>query len=225
MTLQPIWITDDAPAHAFPDVDNAMIQPNGLLAVGGDLSPARLLHAYQRGIFPWFSIGQPILWWAPDPRAVLFPRTMKISRSLKKTLRREVFEVSFDRVFPRVIQACAAPRGQQNDTWITGQMISAYCELHSRGFAHSVECWKDGELAGGLYGVAVGKVFFGESMFSHVSDASKVALAALCRSGYEVIDCQLPSDHLKRLGAIDLPRRQFMRVLEHWRTAPQVVLG
>jgi leucyl/phenylalanyl-tRNA--protein transferase len=225
MTLQPIWITEDAPTHAFPDVDNAMIQPNGLLAVGGDLSPARLLHAYQRGIFPWFSDGQPILWWAPDPRAALFPRAIKISRSLRKTLRREVFQVSFDRAFPQVIQACAAPRGQQNDTWITSRMIDAYCELHSHGFAHSVECWKDGHLAGGLYGVAIGKVFFGESMFSRVSDASKVALAALCRSGYELIDCQLPSDHLKRMGAIDLPRRQFMRLLHHWRGAPQIILG
>ena len=225
MTLQPIWITEDAPAHAFPDVDNAMIQPNGLLAVGGDLSPARLLHAYQRGIFPWFSEGQPILWWAPDPRAVLFPGALRISRSLKKTLRREVFEVSFDRDFAQVIKACAAPRGHQNDTWITNQMIAAYCELHTRGFAHSVECWKDGELAGGLYGVAIGKVFFGESMFSRVSDASKVALAALCRSGYELIDCQLPSDHLKRMGAIDLPRRQFMRLLQYWRGAANVILA
>ncbi len=224
MTLQPIWITEDAPVHAFPDVDYAMIQPNGLLAVGGDLSPARLLHAYQRGIFPWFSDGQPILWWAPDPRAVLFPPELKISRSLRKTLRREIFQVSFDRAFRRVIEACAAPRGHQNDTWITGHMISAYCELHARGFAHSVECWQDGDLAGGLYGVAIGKVFFGESMFSRVSDASKVALATLCKSGYELIDCQLPSDHLKRLGAIDIPRRQFMRLLRHWRGAPQIDL-
>jgi len=224
MTLQPIWLTDDAPAHAFPDVDQAMIQPNGLLAVGGDLSPARLLHAYRRGIFPWFSQGQPILWWAPDPRAVLLSRTLKISRSLRKTLRREVFEVRFDRAFPEVIQACAEPRALQNDTWITNHMIAAYCELHACGFAHSVECWKDGQLLGGLYGVAIGKVFFGESMFSRVSDASKVALAALCRSGYELIDCQLPSDHLKRMGAVDLPRRQFMRLLERWREAPKVVL-
>lgn len=225
MTLQPIWITEDAPAHAFPDVDHAMIQPNGLLAVGGDLSPARLLHAYHRGIFPWFSEGQPILWWAPDPRAVLLPRALKISRSLRKTLRRGAFEVSFDRDFSQVIRACAAPRAHQNDTWITGHMIAAYCELHAGGRAHSVEIWKDGVLAGGLYGVAIGKVFFGESMFSRVSDASKVALTALCRSGYELIDCQLPSDHLKRLGAMDLPRRQFMRLLEHWRNAPDVVLG
>jgi leucyl/phenylalanyl-tRNA--protein transferase len=225
MTLQPIWITDDAPAHAFPDVDYAMIQPNGLLAVGGDLSPERLLHAYRQGIFPWFSEGQPILWWAPDPRAVLLPAAIRISSSLRKTLRREVFEVHFDRAFPRVIQACAAPRAQQNDTWITGDMIAAYCALHERGYAHSVECWKDGELVGGLYGVAIGRIFFGESMFSRVSDASKVALVALCQSGYELIDCQLPSDHLKRLGAIDLPRRTFMRLLHQWRGAPQVILG
>jgi len=225
MTLQPIWITEDAPLHAFPDVDNAMIQPNGLLAVGGDLRPARLLHAYQRGIFPWFSDAQPILWWAPDPRAVLLPEAINISRSLRKTLRRDVFQVTFDRVFPRVIDACAAPRARQNDTWITHHMVGAYCELHDRGFAHSVECWQGGALVGGLYGVAIGKVFFGESMFSHVSDASKVALATLCRSGYELIDCQLPSDHLKRMGAIDMPRRDFMDLLSRWRDAPAVVLG
>ncbi len=225
MTLQPIWITDDAPVHAFPDVDYAMIQPNGLLAVGGDLSPARLLHAYQRGIFPWFSEAQPILWWAPDPRAVLLPEAIKISRSLKKTLRRGVFQVTFDQVFPRVIEACAAPRGHQNDTWITNHMVAAYCELHARGFAHSVECWQDGALVGGLYGVAIGKVFFGESMFSRVSDASKVALVTLCQSGYELIDCQLPSDHLKRMGATEIPRRDFMRLLLQWRGAPNIVLG
>ena len=225
MTLQPIWITDDAPVHAFPDVDFAMIQPNGLLAVGGDLSPARLLHAYQRGIFPWFSEAQPILWWAPDPRAVLLPEAIKISRSLKKTLRRGVFQVTFDQVFPRVIEACAAPRGHQNDTWITNHMVAAYCELHARGFAHSVECWQDGALVGGLYGVAIGKVFFGESMFSRVSDASKVALVTLCQSGYELIDCQLPSDHLKRMGATEIPRRDFMRLLLQWRGAPNIVLG
>jgi len=225
MTLQPIWITEDAPVHAFPDVDYAMIQPNGLLAVGGDLTPARLLHAYQRGIFPWFSEGQPILWWAPDPRAVLLPEALNISRSLKKTLRREKFQVTFDRAFQRVIQTCAAPRAHQNDTWITNDMIDAYCTLHYRGFGHSVECWEDGELVGGLYGVGIGKIFFGESMFSHSSDASKVALVKLCESGYELVDCQLPSDHLKRLGAIDMPRREFMALLRRWRGAPNVKLG
>jgi leucyl/phenylalanyl-tRNA---protein transferase len=225
MTLQPIWITEDAPAYAFPDVDNAMIQPNGLLAVGGDLSPARLLHAYHQGIFPWFSEAQPILWWAPDPRAVLLPEAIRISRSLKKTLRQGRFHVSFDTAFAQVIQACAAPRAGQNDTWITNGMIGAYCALHARGFAHSVECWQDGQLAGGLYGVAIGKVFFGESMFSRMTDASKVALATLCQCGYELIDCQLPSDHLKRMGATDMPRNEFMRLLHQWRDAPKIVLG
>ncbi len=225
MTLQPIWITEDAPLDAFPDVSFAMIQPNGLLAVGGDLRPDRLLHAYRRGIFTWFSDAQPILWWAPDPRAVLLPEAIKISRSLEKRLRREVFQVTFDRAFPRVIEACAAPRSRQNDTWITTPMVAAYCELHTRGVAHSVECWQDGALAGGLYGVAIGKIFFGESMFSRVSDASKVALATLCRSGYELIDCQLPSDHLTRMGATDIPRREFMNLLLHWRDAAGVVLG
>lgn len=225
MTLQPIWITEDAPVHAFPDVDYAMIQPNGLLAVGGDLSPARLLHAYQRGIFPWFSEGQPILWWAPDPRAVLLADALKVSRSLRKTLRREKFRVTFDRAFGQVIRDCAAPRARQNDTWITNDMIEAYCALHERGFAHSVECWEDGELVGGLYGVGIGRVFFGESMFSRSSDASKVALAKLCETDYELIDCQLPSDHLKRLGAIDLPRRQFMTLLRRYRSQPNVVLA
>jgi len=224
MTLQPIWITEDAPVHAFPDVDNAMIQPNGLLAVGGDLGPERLLNAYYRGIFPWFSEAQPILWWAPDPRAVLLPEAIKISRSLKKTLRRSIFQISFNRAFSRVIQACAAPRARQNDTWITNGMIDAYCTLHARGLAHSVECWQDGVLVGGLYGVAIGKVFFGESMFSRANDASKVALATLCRSGYELIDCQLPSDHLKRMGATDMPRNEFMRLLRHWRDAPAITL-
>lgn len=225
MTLQPIWITEDAPLHAFPDVDNAMIQPNGLLAVGGDLSPARLLHAYHQGIFPWFSEAQPILWWAPDPRAVLLPESIRISRSLRKTLRQGRFQVSFDTAFAQVIQACAAPRARQNDTWITSGMIDAYCALHARGSAHSVECWQDGQLAGGLYGVAIGKVFFGESMFSRNTDASKVALATLCRCGYELIDCQLPSDHLKRMGATDMPRNEFMRLLRRWRDAPKIVLG
>jgi leucyl/phenylalanyl-tRNA--protein transferase len=155
----------------------------------------------------------------------LLPEALKISRSLRKTLRRQSFRVSFDRAFPQVIRACAQPRAGQNDTWITSPMMSAYCELHARGFAHSVECWQDGALVGGLYGVAIGKIFFGESMFSRVSDASKVALTALCRSGYELIDCQLPSDHLKRLGATDIPRRDFMELLRSWRGAPAVELG
>ena len=224
MTLQPIWITDDAPVHAFPDVEYALSQPNGLLAVGGDLSPARLMHAYRRGIFPWFSDGQPILWWAPDPRAVLFPEDLKVSRSLRKTIRRQVFEVRFDTAFDEVIRCCAAPRARQNDTWITAHMIRAYRELHALCHAHSVECWQGGRLAGGLYGVSIGKVFFGESMFSRVSDASKVALHALCQQGYELIDCQLPSAHLARLGAASLPRAAFTRLLARCCEAPAIEL-
>jgi leucyl/phenylalanyl-tRNA--protein transferase len=221
MTLQPIWITEDAPPHAFPDVEYALLQPNGLLAVGGDLTPSRLLHAYRRGIFPWFSDGQPILWWAPDPRTVMFPESLKISRSLRKTQRKGVFRVTIDLAFPQVIRACAAPRTHQNDTWITNEMVAAYCELHNLGYAHSVESWRDGELVGGLYGVAIGKVFFGESMFSRVSDASKVALAALCRQDFALIDCQLPSDHLSGLGARPIPRQQFTQLLEQWCREPR----
>ena len=221
MTLQPIWITEDAPPHAFPDVEHALAQPNGLLAVGGDLRPARLLQAYRRGVFPWFSEGQPILWWAPDPRAVLFPGSLRISRSLARTQRRGKFRVTVDLAFPQVIRACAAPRSRQNDTWITSQMIDAYCELHNLGRAHSVECWVDDLLAGGIYGVSIGKVFFGESMFTRAPDASKVALAALCRQDYELIDCQLPSDHLTRLGATQIPRRVFTRLLDRWCREPR----
>ncbi|MDX1432718.1 MAG: leucyl/phenylalanyl-tRNA--protein transferase [Gammaproteobacteria bacterium] len=224
MTLQPIWITDDAPVHAFPDVEYALTQPNGLLAVGGDLSPARLMHAYRRGIFPWFSDGQPILWWAPDPRAVLFPEDLRVSRSLGKTIRRQVFEVRFDTAFDEVIRACAAPRARQNDTWITGHMIRAYRELHALGHAHCVETWQGDRLLGGLYGVAIGGVFFGESMFSRESDASKVALHALCRQGYRLVDCQLPSAHLTRLGATSVPRASFTRMLARWCELPRVEL-
>lgn len=224
MTLQPIWITDDAPVHAFPDVEYALSQPNGLLAVGGDLRPARLLHAYRRGIFPWFSDGQPILWWAPDPRAALFPADLRVSRSLRKTIRNRVFEIRCDTAFDEVIRSCAAPRARQNDTWITAHMIRAYGELHALGHAHSIECWRDDVLAGGLYGVAIGRVFFGESMFSRASDASKVALHALCGLGYELVDCQLPSDHLTRLGATSIRRAHFTRLLARCCDMPDVEL-
>lgn len=216
MALQPIWITDDAPADAFPDVDSALTQPNGLLAVGGDLQPERLVAAYRRGIFPWYSHGQPILWWAPDPRAVLWPDRLHVSRSLRKVIRTSKFEVTRNRAFGRVIRACAGPRGSQEDTWITGEMTRAYCALADAGHAHSIECWHEGRLAGGLYGVAIGRVFFGESMFSRVADASKVALAYICAQGFELIDCQLPSPHLKRMGSQDMPRTAFCEALDRW---------
>ena len=200
----------------FPDVERALRYPNGLLAVGGDLSPERLLCAYRRGIFPWFSDGQPVLWWAPDPRAVLLPENLRVSRSLRKTLRRGHFALSANLAFSEVIQHCAMPRAASSSTWITQDMIRAYCRLHVLGHAKSIEVWQDGELVGGLYGVALGRVFFGESMFSRARDASKTALVGLAGLGYRVIDCQLPSTHLATLGAVEVPRRVFNRTIGRW---------
>ncbi|MHB1950861.1 MAG: leucyl/phenylalanyl-tRNA--protein transferase [Acidiferrobacteraceae bacterium] len=191
----------------------------GLLAVGGDLSPGRLLAAYRSGIFPWYNPGQPILWWSPDPRAVLFPDRLHISRSLRKTLRSGRYSVTFDTAFTDVIEACAgAPRLRGTGTWITGEMQHAYSRLHRLGYAHSVETWAGGRLAGGLYGVALGRAFFGESMFSLAPDASKVALVQLVTQlrawGYRMIDCQMHSPHLTSLGASDLSRDEFLLLLE-----------
>jgi leucyl/phenylalanyl-tRNA---protein transferase len=208
------WLDGDAP---FPPLTSARKEPNGLLAVGGDLTPRRLLEAYRRGIFPWFSEGDPILWWSPDPRMVLIPAELKISRSLAKSLRNRRFEVRFDSDFASVIRACAAPRDGQPGTWITPEMRNAYLHLHRLGYAHSVETWIDGELAGGLYGVALGAVFFGESMFSRARDASKIALVHLVRKleadGYGMIDCQMRTEHLASLGAREVPRARFSRQL------------
>nr|VFK58467.1 MAG: leucyl/phenylalanyl-tRNA--protein transferase [Candidatus Kentron sp. TUN] len=214
-------LSSHSPPDAFPDPAYALTDPNGLLAVGGDLEPARLLFAYRNGIFPWYSDGQPILWWSPDPRAVLFPHEMKISRSLRKTLRRGHFRITYDRCFSDVIRECAAPRpdrhGERNaGTWITTEMSAAYVRLHELGYARSVECWEGADLVGGLYGVALGQVFFGESMFSRVRDASKVALVDLCRQDYALIDCQLPSEHLTRLGAVGIPRDRFRALLSRF---------
>jgi leucyl/phenylalanyl-tRNA--protein transferase len=187
------------------------------VAAGGDLSPSRLLDAYRHGIFPWYSDGEPILWWSPDPRMVLFPPELKVSRSLSKTLRNTAYEVRFDASFDAVIMACAAPRATQPGTWITSEMRAAYNRLHQMGYAHSVEVWIDDALAGGLYGVALGGMFFGESMFSRRRDASKIALAALVaritRDGFGLIDCQLPTPHLESLGARPIPRSDFIRRL------------
>jgi leucyl/phenylalanyl-tRNA--protein transferase len=209
------WLDKDAP---FPPLRRALREPNGLLAAGGDLSPGRLLEGYRRGIFPWFSDGDPILWWSPDPRMVLFPSELKVSRSLAKTLRNRRYEVRFDSAFAEVIASCAAPRKGAPGTWIGGEMIAAYEELHRLGHAHSVETWMNGDLAGGLYGVAIGGVFFGESMFSHVRDASKIALAALVgrvkAEGFGLIDCQMHTRHLETLGAREIPRARFSRLLE-----------
>jgi leucyl/phenylalanyl-tRNA--protein transferase len=213
----PFWLDPDDPDTHFPDVELALTEPDGLLAIGGDLTVARLLDAYRQGIFPWYGQGQPILWWSPDPRLVLFPDALRISRSLRKTLRRRRFEVTMDRDFAAVISACAGPRAGKDGTWITRAMQTAYIRLHQSGHAHSVECRLDGELAGGLYGVAIGRVFFGESMFARTSDASKVAFVWLVRQlqrwGFRLIDCQIHTRHLASLGARDLPRRQFSRML------------
>jgi leucyl/phenylalanyl-tRNA--protein transferase len=198
-------------------VESALTDPDGLLCAGGDLSPARLLEAYRRGIFPWFSAGQPILWWSPDPRAVLYPAEFKVSRSLAKTLRNRGFAVTTDRAFGRVMELCADARLRPEGTWISPQMLAAYRRLHDLGCAHSYETWEGDRLVGGLYGIALGQVFFGESMFSLERDASKVALATLVRDmnarGGRLIDCQVASDHLERLGARNIPRSQFVREL------------
>ena len=214
------WLSPQDEAEWFPPLEQALEEPSGLLAAGGDLSPARLIAAYRRGIFPWYSPGQPVLWWSPDPRAVLFPEEFHCTRSLAKTLRNGGFIFSRDRDFAAVIDGCAAPRAGSPGTWITCDMRAAYLELHGLGHAHSVEVWRRDRLAGGLYGVRLGGVFFGESMFSRERDASKAALAhlvALCRrNGLAVIDCQLPSRHLQSLGSRSIPRSRFQALLrEH----------
>ena len=205
---------------AFPPLEFALSEPNGLLCAGADLSPNRILTAYRQGIFPWFAEGQPVLWWSPDPRMVLVPREFRISRSLRRTLRNSVFNVTFDRCFDAVIGACAqTPRHGQSGTWITNEMRQAYNELHRLGFAHSVESWSGKKLVGGLYGLAIGKMFYGESMFAHATDASKVALAHLARwldiNGFGLIDCQMNTSHLASLGAYEIPRNDFLSRLNH----------
>jgi leucyl/phenylalanyl-tRNA--protein transferase len=203
---------------SFPPVTQALRSPNGLLAAGGDLSAARLLEAYRHGIFPWFSEGEPILWWSPDPRMVLIPGEFKISRSLLKTLRKGQYEIRTDSAFEQVMRACAAPREPEGGTWITEEMINAYCELHHMGYAHSVETWMEGELVGGLYGISIGRMFYGESMFSQRPDASKIALAHLCAQlekwNFGIIDCQMNTPHLASLGAREIPRKEFVARLQ-----------
>jgi leucyl/phenylalanyl-tRNA--protein transferase len=216
------WLSPQDAVEWFPPLEQALDEPAGLLAAGGDLSPARLLAAYQRGIFPWYSPGQPVLWWSPDPRAVLFPNEFRLTRSLAKALRNRGFERAINRDFRGVIEACAAPRARSIGTWITPEMLSAYVELHRRGFAHSVETWLGGKLVGGLYGVRLGGVFFGESMFARERDASKAALAYLVElsvaEGIAVIDCQLASRHLESLGSRTIPRLRFQALLRQHAT-------
>jgi leucyl/phenylalanyl-tRNA--protein transferase len=209
------WLSNDT---TFPPVGLALSSPNGLLAVGGDLTVARLLEAYRCGIFPWFNPGEPVLWWSPDPRMVLIPGEFKTSRSLAKMLRNRVLEVRCDTVFEQVMRGCAAPRHGHGGTWIDEDMIMAYCTLHGLGYAHSVETWMDGKLVGGLYGVCIGRMFYGESMFSNVSNASKVALAHLARQlerwQFGMIDCQMNTAHLASLGAREIPRSEFIARLQ-----------
>jgi leucyl/phenylalanyl-tRNA---protein transferase len=205
------------PRDPFPPVARALKDPNGLLAAGGDLSLERLLEAYRQGIFPWFSRGEPILWWSPDPRMVLYTGELKVSRSLAKNLRNKGYRVTADTAFERVLRCCAAPRRGEPGTWLSAAMQKAYLALHRAGHAHSFETWREDDLVGGLYGVAIGRMFYGESMFSSATDASKVALVGLVRAliarGFPLIDCQMKTPLLASLGGREIPRAAFLRAL------------
>ncbi|MDP5238136.1 leucyl/phenylalanyl-tRNA--protein transferase [Uliginosibacterium sp. 31-16] len=205
---------------AFPPAHKALRDPDGLLAAGGLLTPEWILTAYRQGVFPWFSAGDPILWWSPDPRMVVQPDAARLSASLRKTLRRGQFEVRCDTAFAEVISACAAPRSYADGTWIVDDMREAYCALHELGWAHSIETWVDGELVGGLYGMAIGRAFFGESMFHRATDASKIAFAhlvrLLARENFAILDCQMSTAHLASLGGFEMPRNEFVAGLTAW---------
>lgn len=209
------WLNEDE--IEFPDIEAALDEPNGLLAAGRDLSVTRLLEAYRVGIFPWYEDDQPILWWSPDPRCVIDPKEFKPSRSLAKKLKRDDYTIAVDRDFPAVVEACRF-RGDDEGTWITSEMADAYIELHNMGYAHSIECYQNGDLAGGLYGVSIGSLFFGESMFHRVTDTSKIAFAHLMQmmtdAGCPLVDCQLPNPHLESLGTVEMDRRTFRTILE-----------
>ncbi|TCV87434.1 leucyl/phenylalanyl-tRNA--protein transferase [Sulfurirhabdus autotrophica] len=218
------WLDTQTP---FPPVALALSDPNGLLAAGANLSPERLIEAYKQGIFPWFNEGDPILWWSPDPRMVLFPDELKISRSLRKTLKKQPYEIRVDTAFKEVMQGCAAPRNAQAGTWISPRMIAAYTRLHELGIAHSVEAWSDDQLVGGLYGMAIGKMFYGESMFSRFTDASKIPFAHLVKQlkrwGFGMIDCQMNTPHLASLGAREISRDEFSHKLSNLIAQPEII--
>ena len=216
MNETPIYLPDNF-SGPFPGAQFALTEPDGLLAVGGNLKPETLLQAYSQGIFPWYSDDQPILWWSPDPRCVLYPDKLKISRSLKKTLNKKIYEVRVDTSFREVMQACAAPRKDDVGTWIDNDMLQAYCQLHELGYAHSIECWRDNKLVGGLYGIEIGNMFFGESMFSKQTDASKVALEYLCNAiKPKLIDVQVYSEHMESLGAEIIDRNKFIELVNSY---------
>jgi len=212
-----VWLSRDDPPDAFPPLESAFVEPDGLLAAGGDLSAERLLYAYRNGIFPWYDEGQPILWWSPDPRCIIAPSELHLARRLRRTLAKSDFFVSFNLAFDDVIARCADERAGQPGTWITEDMSRAYRKLHCDGWAHSVEVWQGETLVGGLYGLSIGKAFFGESMFSETSGGSKLALLVLCRElvkrDFEVLDCQVVSPHLSSLGATLMPRPDFANLL------------
>ena len=208
------WLDPRLPPH-FPDTQEALTEPNGLLAAGGQLSPAWLLEAYRHGIFPWFNHNEPILWWSPAPRTILFPQNFRINRSFRKFLKKDLYQITTDQRFTEVMQACAEPRMGQPGSWISPAMIKAYSVLFEQGYAHSYECWnQDGVMIGGLYGVALGQVFFGESMFSLEDNASKCCLKNLVESNqYQFIDCQMRTEHMIQLGATEISREQFEQLL------------
>lgn len=216
MAIPLPWLNENT--LEFPDPATALDEPNGLLAVGGDLSCERLLLAYRQGIFPWYSEGEPILWWSPDPRLVIFPGHLHISRSLRKTLSQKKFTFTYNHAFVDVVRACSEPRTKQSGTWITAEMQQAYTRLHQRGFAHSLECWQGNKLVGGIYGVVLGKCFFGESMFSRVSNASKAVMAELDSrlqaQEFILLDCQVSSAHLASMGAVEISRQAFLQYIQ-----------
>jgi leucyl/phenylalanyl-tRNA---protein transferase len=218
----PILLTEE---NIFPDVERSLIEPNGLLAVGGDLTRERLILAYKNGIFPWFSSPEPILWWSPDPRSVLFLDEMKVSRSLGKSIRNRSFEIWLNKDFNSVLASCAESRSYADGTWITDEMQAAYADLHDCGVAHSISVYQDGKLVGGLYGISLGKFFFGESMFNRSTDSSKVALYYLVSylrdNDFLMVDCQVPNDHLSSLGSRNIPRQEFIAQLNQWVDWPQ----
>jgi len=223
------WLCADDPPEAFPDVCNALTEPDGLLAAGGDLESHRLLYAYSHGIFPWYEQGQPVLWWSPDPRCLFLKGDFHISRRWRRELRRSEAEIRTNTAFETVVRACAGPRRYEHGTWITEAMIEAYTRLHEEGWAHSIEVWENDKLIGGLYGILIGRAFFGESMYSHAQNASKAALLFLSRSlqtgALEILDCQIVSAHLSSMGARTLARDQFINVLETAVSPPEATMS